>query len=57
MSDKTVSKKGTAALGGLTIIAAQGELEMAIVLAVVLTVYICVQGFLDYAGKPKDVSK
>ena len=54
--EKTVSKKGTVILGGLTMIGAQAtndkpNLVVVIALAVVLTVYVCVQGYLDSRGK------
>jgi len=54
--EKTVSKKGTVLLGGLTMIAAQAtndkpNLVVVVALAVVLTAYILVQGFFGLSGQ------
>ena len=44
---KTVSKKGTVIMGGLTIIAAQTDFKSQIVLGSVLAIYILGQTLLD----------
>ena len=57
--EKTVSKKGAVILGVSPMIAAVGlkdnpNLWVVAALAFVLTVYICVQGYLDSLDKRKD---
>ncbi len=44
---KTVSKKGTVIMGGLTIIAAQTDFRSQIVLGAVLAIYLIGQCLLD----------
>ena len=48
---KTVSKKGTIGVSGLAVIAGCPEFKTQIVLAVVLIVYMVVQGLLDHFQK------
>ena len=60
MEKTTVSKKGAVILGGMPMIASVGlkddpNLWVIAALTLVLTVYLCVQGYLDWLEKSKDV--
>ena len=60
--EKTVSKKGAVILGVSPMIAAVGlkdnpNLWVIAALTLVLTVYLCVQGYLDWLEESKDTAQ